>query len=292
MHDFHAMRLSILTMKPKSYFVTSVRSAAEKRDISTDVIDLRELLVRTDDELKVIVDSKDITSAYDVCLARPLGRPIVSEFMFNISILKILQANGANVVNKPEAYINACNKVLAYTKMFSAGLPIPETIAFSDPEVIRTSYNLLGDRTVLKPACGSRGRGVNYLSNLTDFSVLKLPAICQRFVRGSDYDMRVFVVGEEVVAGMARRSEGVATNLSRGGEPVKIELTEEVKEIAIRASAALGCEITGVDIAEDRDGKKYVIEVNSQPDFIGLQRVADVDLADRIVSFARSRVMK
>jgi RimK family alpha-L-glutamate ligase len=286
------MRLSILTMKPNSHFVTSVRYAAERRDVDTDVIDLRRLLVRADDDVRLIVDGKDITRVYDVCLARPLGKPTVSEFMFNISILEIFRASRANVVNKPEAYINTCNKVLAYAKMAEAGLPIPRTIASRDLEVIRNSCNLLGERAILKPACGSRGRGVKYLSNLAETSAVELPVICQRFVRGSDYDIRAFVVGEEVVAGMARRSGSVATNLSRGGEPSPLKLTEEQKELAIKASVALGCEIAGVDIAEDRDGREYLLEVNSQPDFIGLQRVADTDVADRVVTFMREKAVR
>lgn len=286
------MKLLILTMKPSSHFVTAVYSAAKRRNIAVDILDLKRTLVKADGNVRVIADWIDVTKAYDLCLARPLGRPTVSEFMFNISILEILQMNETRVVNKPEAYINTCNKVLAYARMASAGLPIPESIASSDLSVIRASQALMGEKAIVKPVCGSRGKGVMYLSKLGENSAAKLPTVCQRFVRGSDYDIRAFVIGEDVAASMMRRAADAATNISRGGEPVPIRIDEGTRDLALRASAVLGCEISGVDIAEDMDGKKYILEVNSQPDFIGLQRVADVDLADQIVTFLRRQIVR
>jgi ribosomal protein S6--L-glutamate ligase len=56
----------------------------------------------------------------------------------------------------------------------------------------------------------------------------------------------------------------------------------EVAELAVKAAGLMGCEVAGVDLLEGKDGY-YVVEVNSQPGWRGLQSVTKVRIADLIV---------
>ncbi|MEK6911904.1 MAG: 30S ribosomal protein S6--L-glutamate ligase, partial [Candidatus Thermoplasmatota archaeon] len=60
---------------------------------------------------------------------------------------------------------------------------------------------------------------------------------------------------------------------------------DTTKEIAIRASKAVGLEISGVDLIMNGD-KPYVLEVNASPGFRGLLEATGVNAAEAIVDYA------
>ncbi|MEM3945757.1 MAG: ATP-grasp domain-containing protein, partial [Candidatus Micrarchaeia archaeon] len=140
------------------------------------------------------------------------------------------------------------------------------------------------DRLILKPICGSRGFGVMEIKRREKFHLSKNEVpIFQNFVRGGNFDIRLLVVNKNVVSSMIRFSTSSRTNISTGGKPMKYEAPEEIKKLAIDASVAIHSSIAGVDVAIDKDGTPYILEVNTQPDFIGLQSVSDINIADAIV---------
>lgn len=75
------------------------------------------------------------------------------------------------------------------------------------------------------------------------------------------------------------------TNVSRGAVPRPIEkLDAEMEELAVKSAELLGCEIAGVDLLV-ADGKPYVIEVNSQPGWRGIQSVTRKNIAVEIAKY-------
>jgi [lysine-biosynthesis-protein LysW]---L-2-aminoadipate ligase len=64
--------------------------------------------------------------------------------------------------------------------------------------------------------------------------------------------------------------------------------------LSIDAAAAVGADIAGVDLIEDRDGRLLVLEVNHRVEFAGFQSaLADrVDVADRIVAHLLERAQR
>ena len=101
-------------------------------------------------------------------------------------------------------------------------------------------------------------------------------------------DLRVMVVGGEIVAAMRRfgRSGEFRSNLHRGGTPVRVDdLDPECANLALRATEAVGLRFAGVDILE-ADRGPLVIAVNSSPGFQGLEEASDVNVARRVVEFA------
>jgi RimK family alpha-L-glutamate ligase len=138
---------------------------------------------------------------------------------------------------------------------------------------------------VLKPLFGSQGRGLQLIRTPED---LPEPArvngvyYLQRFVgveRDGFRDFRVLVSRGRVVAAMARHSTDWITNVKRGGRPVAVVANEEMRELALRAAAAVGAAFAGVDIVYEADGRPTVLEVNSMPAWSGLQKVTPFDIA-------------
>jgi glutathione synthase/RimK-type ligase-like ATP-grasp enzyme len=90
---------------------------------------------------------------------------------------------------------------------------------------------------------------------------------------------------------MRRVATGWKTNYSRGARPAPEEINEEFKELAIKASKAVGCKVAGVDILEGPNGP-CIVDVNSQPGWKGLQQVAKVNIAEKIVEFVLKEIKK
>ena len=99
--------------------------------------------------------------------------------------------------------------------------------------------------------------------------------------------MRALVVGSKVLAAMRRQARlgEFRSNVHRGGTGVAVDLPEEYKRAALRATRVMGLQVAGVDMLESRGGPK-VMEINSSPGFEGLERCSGVDVAGAIIRYA------
>ena len=70
-----------------------------------------------------------------------------------------------------------------------------------------------------------------------------------------------------------------------GGAASAVELTQEEEKLAVRATEALGLQISGVDILRSVNGP-MIMEVNANPGFMGLAGVSGVNVAKKIIDFA------
>jgi RimK family alpha-L-glutamate ligase len=171
-----------------------------------------------------------------------------------------------------------------------AGIATPATWATESPDMAREIVRREAARgpLVLKPLFGSQGRGLRLIRSETE-----LPAAgdvagvyyLQRFVgteRGGFHDFRLFVAQDRVVAAMARHAQGWITNVKQGGKPVAAVADAEMKDLAVRATAAVGADFAGVDILRGADGPPTVLEVNSMPAWSGLQKVTPFSIASAL----------
>jgi ribosomal protein S6--L-glutamate ligase len=65
---------------------------------------------------------------------------------------------------------------------------------------------------------------------------------------------------------------------------VRVELTNEERQIASRAATALGLNVSGVDMVRSSHGP-LVMEVNSSPGLEGIEGASGIDIASRIIDF-------
>ena len=139
---------------------------------------------------------------------------------------------------------------------------------------------------ILKTSIGSQGVGVMWVE-----SPKALVGIVQLLYRESpyvdillqehiktEYDVRVIVVGGEILGAMKRPIiEGdFRSNVSQGSEPEVFKLTELEKEESLRAAEVVDGDIVGVDFIPSSDRNKdhpYFIEVNSTPGLVGIEAV-------------------
>jgi ribosomal protein S6--L-glutamate ligase len=158
-----------------------------------------------------------------------------------------------------------------------------------------------GVPVVLKLLEGTQGLGVVLAENqnaaqsvLEAFNGLKARVIVQEFIReAKGADIRAFVVDGEVVGAMKRQGkEGeFRSNLHRGGSSRIIELTDQERDVAIRAAKAVGLGVAGVDMLQSERGP-LVLEVNSSPGLEGIEKTTQSDIADKIIQYIERNVKK
>jgi [lysine-biosynthesis-protein LysW]--L-2-aminoadipate ligase len=207
---------------------------------------------------------------------------------------RIFEATGHRVFN-PSAVVDVCgDKILTSLALVRAGLPHPQTVIAVTPDAAIEAIERVGYPAVLKPAVGSWGR---LLSKVNDRDAaetlvehkqsLRSPVhnvyYVQEYVDKPDRDIRVIVIGDEVVAAVYRRSDHWITNTARGATTAVCAVTDELRSLALRAADAVGGGILAVDLLERTDGELLVTEVNHTMEFHGLAAVADVDIAELVV---------
>ena len=124
------------------------------------------------------------------------------------------------------------------------------------------------------------------------FYGVKADILIQEFIKeAGGSDIRAFVVNGKVVGAMKRQgAEGeFRSNLHRGGSATPIKLTKEEKNIAIKAAAAMGLNVAGVDMIPSSRGP-LVLEVNSSPGLEGIEMATKKDIAGTVVKYIESRV--
>jgi RimK family alpha-L-glutamate ligase len=109
--------------------------------------------------------------------------------------------------------------------------------------------------------------------------------LIQEFIDTPGRDIRVSVVGSKVIGAMYRYAKPGEwkTNVSRGAKPKECPLTKELEQLALKAAKALEMDFAGIDILEE-DDQLVVSEVNSAPNWSGLQKATGVDAAEEIAA--------
>ena len=114
----------------------------------------------------------------------------------------------------------------------------------------------------------------------------------QRMIRHPGWDLRVFVLAGRVLAAMRRHARGDdwRTNVAQGGRAEAVAVGPEEGRLALRAAAACGVAVAGVDLIRGPRDEWYVIEVNAVPGWRALAPVTGVDVAAEIVRHLEARV--
>jgi RimK family alpha-L-glutamate ligase len=231
-------------------------------------------------------------------IIRPIGRGSIEELVFRLDILYRLQRFGSYIINPPEAIEHCVDKYDVITLLEENNIPVPRTAVTENVYEALNAFKELDSDVIVKPLFGSRGIGATRIMD-SDIASTVFKAITfyhgviylQEYVPHGYSDIRVFVVGDRVVAAMRRVADNWKTNYSQGARPESIRIDKSLEDLAIKSAGVVGCRIAGVDVLESQRGP-IVLEVNSQPGWKGLQSVTSVNIADEIIDFVLSELRK
>lgn len=237
-------------------------------------------------------------------------------YVRGLFITAILENFGHTVINSYKTSELCGNKLLTSLALIKAGIPTPKTYcAFTDESALE-ALNEVGYPAVIKPVIGSWGRMVALLKD-QDFAkaiieerevmgdifqkiyyfqeyVFKPARNMKQYLRRDKVsrDFRVFTIGDEVIATMGRHEmEGDwRSTASRGARTESIEISPEIRELALKAAKLVGGEILGIDVLE---GDQLMInEINHVSGFQALANTTGIDVGGRIVDYLIKKMKK
>ena len=264
-------------------------------DFTVVYADEIDLLVSRDDR-KSIRYQNDIVPLPEVVLARTGS----ATGHFNLSVLRQFERLNVSTLPNSDAIIASKDKMYANQILAQAGLPIPKTMLTRFPSDSELVEKQVGFPCVVKVVTGSHGAGVYLCENKKQFEDLaelisaldfKNSMIVQEYVQHSEgRDLRVIVVGGRVVGAMLRQSTdgSFKANISRGGQGLPYELTDEIEMISIQVAKVLNLDIAGVDLLFHQDGYR-ICEANSSPGFRGFEQALGVNIPRKIFEYAKLR---
>lgn len=213
---------------------------------------------------------------HDVCLAR------------NLEML------GLRVVNNSNAIEICGNKARMYQVLAKNRIAIAKTVVFPTLKQFSNSKmqsftteacNDLGLPIVVKEWYGNSGKNVylcknkQELNNLVSEKQGKSLLFQEYVLESSGSDIRMFVIGNKVVASIRRQgmSGDFRSNLSLGGIQYKYLPTYIEEELAINATKAMGCDFAIVDILKSINGP-VVCEVNTTANVNNFIKTCGIDI--------------
>ena len=270
---------------------------AEKQGVDFSLVFADELdLIVSRDDRKSIRYQNVVVSLPDVLLARTGS----GTGYFNLSVLRQFERLNVPTIPNSNSIEASKDKMYANQILAQAGLPIPKTMLTRFPCKAELVEQVVGFPCVLKVITGSHGAGVYLchtpkefedLSELISSLDFKNSMIVQQYVQYSEgRDLRVIVIGGRVIGAMLRQSTdgSFKANISCGGEGVAFDVDERMEMLAIQTAKVLDLDIAGVDLLFSTDGYK-ICEANSSPGFKGFEAALDINIPEKVFSYARLR---
>lgn len=240
-----------------------------------------------DRELKFDLKKKQFN--YDAIIERSINHSRA------LHALRLFESNGIKCVNSFKVASVCGDKLLTSAALEDHGVPQPELrIAFTEESALE-AIEELGYPVVLKPAVGSWGR---LLSKINDRdaaeSILEHKTVLgtyhhsifyiQKYVEKKGRDIRSFVVGDNCIAAIYRTSPHWITNTAKGGVASKCEVTNDIKEISLKAAKAVGGGVVALDIFESDEGLS-INEVNYTMEFKNSIATTGVNIPELVVDY-------
>ena len=286
------MRIVILSRNGGLYSTRSLYNAARRRNHFVRVVDHMHCDLALDNDRNNIYVYGQPLQGYDVIIPR-IGHTVTSH---GAAVIRQFESMGVATVLPSESLLRTRDKLSSMQVLSQHGIPIPNTIMINNYSQVKWMHKKIEHfPKILKLKSGTHGLGVMKADNekmlesmMEAFYGLKQKVLLQEFIKESaGQDVRVFVVGGEVVAAMVRNAkEGeFRSNLHRGGNAVIANISEEERQVALAAARVLNLHVAGVDLLRSNRGP-LILEVNASPGLEGIETTTKVDIAKKIIQFA------
>jgi [lysine-biosynthesis-protein LysW]---L-2-aminoadipate ligase len=213
-----------------------------------------------------------------------------------LMVSKLIEFQDIPVYNSSKTADICGNKITTSLLLRKNNVKQPDFyVAFSEETVLelleKVSYPI-----VMKPPVGSWGRLISKINDKEAAeTVLEHKKVLgnythhvyylQEYINKPGRDIRSFVVGDECIAAIYRYSNHWITNTARGGRAENCPVTDEIREMSLKAAKAVEGKIIACDLFEDIDGSLMINEVNHTMEFKNSIQTTGVNIPDKIVEF-------
>lgn len=290
------MNIIILSRNEALYSTHSLYSAGIKRGHNIRVVDHMQCdLVLAKDSLEVHFQN-EVLNNVDAIIPR-IGS---SATFYGSAVIRQFECNNVFTTLPSDGLIKARDKLTCLQILGAHGIDVPKSVICNNQLTVREMLDQVsGYPKIIKLINSTHGLGVmlsenesNAESLIETFMKLRQKVIIQEFIReAKGGDVRVFIVGGEIVGVMKRQARPgeFRSNLHRGASSFVVDLTEEEANVALRSAEILGLQVAGVDMLRSKRGP-LILEVNASPGLEGIEGTTQVDIAGKIIGYIESRV--
>lgn len=283
------MKIGVLSPGFKIYTNRRLLQEANKRHKGIKVFP-KNLFLTIDKNLHGIY-SKHPVDEIDVIIPRLWS----NNWDFEILAVKHLENMGLPMINSYQSILICKNKYLTNLALKKKKVPQPNAaIALSSKDMMKfvAKFN---KPVVIKLLKGSFGSGVSKIHSRTEahdwidtFKTFHQALYIQEYIDHGGSDFRLFVINGKVVFTLKRiaKKGDWKCNIAQGAGCEIGKPSKNMIEYAIRAAEACKCDVAGVDMVIDREGKAKVLEVNSFPYFKASETKCKQNIAKEIIKCA------
>jgi gamma-F420-2:alpha-L-glutamate ligase len=268
---------------------------------------LRETAERFDFEIEVLANNQ-LLVAIEEGETRILTEKTDPDFVFfwdkDLFLARQLEVQGLRLFNSAKAIEICDDKALTYQQLANHGIRMPKTIiapkvfvSLEDDSHLDQVIETLGFPMVIKETFGSFGEQVYLIENEQQLrqKVKELqhkPHLFQEYIASSyGRDVRLNVVGDQVVAAMLRKSEqDFRANVTAGGKMFRYQPSEKEQELAVLCSQLVGADFAGVDLLFGENDEPILCEINSNAHFKNIYDCTGVDITQDMMAFIKESI--
>lgn len=276
--------------------------AAKRKEMQLSIKTNAEILILLDNNYPVIKQGKEKLDDHFPFHEMEKDIDFILFWDKDIRLARYLEYLGYRVFNSSRA-IEACDdKSLTHLILQNAGIPMPKTvvapmtfegIGYTNYHFTNQVIGTLGFPMIVKECFGSFGQQVYLIHNQEEMlNKLKWigtkPILFQEYIQSSfARDIRLNVVGDQVVAAMYRYSENgdFRANITNGGKMKPYVPTKEQEALALSCCKELGLDFAGVDLLFGEKEEPIVCEVNSNAHFKNIYDCTKINVADNIMEY-------
>lgn len=291
------MKIILLASNPKLYSNQRIMESAQKRGHEIKFINVGGCYIKlANNNSEIFYEEGKKLGKVDYVI--PRLKPNMT--FFGSAIIHQMEIMKINLLNGSDAITNSRDKLRTLQIMVEQNIDIPITSfansAYDTKELIG---HVGGAPLIIKLLEGTKGVGVvladtNKASEsvINAFRSLNADILVQQYIKESKgHDIRCFVIGNQVVASMERiAQEGeFRANIHLGAIAKSINVSDKEREIAIKATKAMGLEVAGVDMVRSNSGVK-VLEINSSPGLEGIENATGIDIALKMIEYIEKKI--
>jgi ribosomal protein S6--L-glutamate ligase len=289
------MKIAILSRSSGLYSTARLKQAALNRGHEVAVVDyLRCYIDITARRPKVLFRGEEVQPH------AVIPRIGASYTFYGAAIVRQFEMADIFTVSSSDGISRSRDKLRSMQILSRAGVGLPTTSFAHDSQDITGILDVVGGPpVVIKLLEGTQGVGVVLAetrqaaeSVISAFRQLDANFLVQQYIgEAGGADLRILVVGGQVVASMKRQSPPgeFRSNLHRGGTAEVVTLSASERSTALRAAKAMGLDVAGVDLIQSNSGP-MVLEVNSSPGLEGIEGASNVEIAELIIEHIESNV--
>jgi len=221
------------------------------------------------------------------------------------ALIATLQNIGFFLINDLETMLLCDNKMTSTLALERNNISVPRTSIVNNVKSIEEAHKKIGGKfpVIIKTLRGTQGIGVSKVNDMSSLisvcqSLWKFKAdlLIQEYFK-LESDIRTLVVNNRIVGSAERKkvdTKEFRNNVHLGAKTLPYDLSEEEKDLVIRAARCTGASYCGVDHCKIGD-KFYVLEVNGSPGirshFLGYnietgkkeKRINDYDVLNQVL---------